>query len=165
MIFYFKKKKGVSEPCTQNQILQLIVHGKIYITHECCCVLDEKSSRKFRPIYQMKEFYDFFPQKKDPLSWTLLKRYKKTFVQSGPYLKTGLQILLKKGLISDQDFVWKEGFSSWERLSLCAEFHTRKDASIEDLMDQLDESCPQNFSPHIVYYKHPVYSDWSKWRK
>lgn len=165
MIFYFKKKKGAGGPCTRSQILQLIIHGKISIDRECCCTPEQQPPKKFRPVYQMKEFYEFFPQKKDPLSWILLKKYKQKFVQSGPYLKKGLQLLLKKGLISDQDFIWKEGFSSWERLSVCTEFHTRKDSFMEDLMDQLEEERPKNFSSRLVYYKHPVYPDWSKWRK
>ncbi len=84
-------------------------------------------------------------------SWTLLKRHKGDFVQTGPYSREGIQTLLRKGFLSDQDFVWKEGFSSWKRISLCSEFHTRIEGALEDFMDQ--EFLKSKASPETLVYK------------
>ena len=163
MIFYLKKNKSLKS-YDLNQILQLVLQGQIDI-HQECQVYSKNSRSKGCPIYQVKDFHHFFSIQKDIESWVLLKKYKKKFIQSGPYLKKGLQIMLKRGLISDQDFVWKKGFPSWERLSLCSDFHTRLDASLEDLMDQLAERYIPPAQPQTEYYKHPIYPDWSKWRR
>ena len=163
MKFYLKKENSL-KGYTLYQILQFVLQGRISI-HQEGQVYSENSVSKGEPLYQIKEFRHFFPCQKDRTSWILLKKYKKKFVQSGPYFKKGLQIMLKRGLISDQDFVWREGFPSWERLSLCSEFHTRLDASLEDLMDQLAERYIPPAQSQITYYKRPVYPDWSKWRR
>ena len=53
--------------------------------------------------------------------------------------------------MSDQDFVWREGFSSWKRISLCSEFHTRLEGALEDFMDQ--ECLKTRPSPKALVYK------------
>ncbi len=167
-LFYFSRKKKLDGPYSQNQILEYILRGKIDLSRECqvASQKNKKNLKPPRPIYQIKEFQEFFPQKKDDKdTWVLLRKHNNNFIQSGPYLKKGLQVLLQRGLVSDQDFVWKEQFSSWKRLSVCQEFHTRMDATIEDLMDQFSEKCPEHFNSKVTYYKKPTYPSWSKWRK
>ena len=97
---------------------------------------------------KLSVYFDLFSEVS---SWTLLKKYKGDFVRTGPYSQKGIQTLLKQGFLSDQDFVWTEGFSSWKRISVCSEFHTRIEGTLEDFMDQ--ELLKVRSAPEVLVYK------------
>ena len=95
----------------------------------------ENADSPWQALSSIKEFQFLFP-KKGEKPWTLLKKIGGDFIKTSPWGREGIQTLLKLGLISDQDFIWKEGFSAWERISLCPHFKTRFDDTAEDLMDR-----------------------------
>ena len=138
MKMYSYCEKGQLKKAGSLQILHLVLTGVADMEEPLCA-----GSSKKKPLSQQPEFQHFFSKKN---GFTLLKKYQRRFIQTGSYSKKGVQYFLDKGLISDQDFVWKEGFSSWLRLSICEEFHTNLSSSIEDLMDKLSLDV-QNIPP------------------
>ena len=148
MEFYLKefssaKSEGSSlkGPFNRKQILQLLFRK---------CVTSETLLLKSNRWKKLSVYFDLFSEG-EKTSWTLLKKYKGNFIQTGSYSREGIQSLLKKGFLSDQDFVWREGFSSWKRISLCSEFHTRLEGALEDFMDQ--ELLKTRPSPEALVYK------------
>ena len=147
----FKSSKakdiGLSEgaslrgPFNKKQMLQFLFSNWVSAETE---LLKSNTWKK------LSEYFDLFSTDTKS-SWTLLKKYKGDFIQTGPYSQQGIQTLLKQGFLSDQDFVWKEGFSSWKRISLCSEFHTRIEGTLEDFMDQ--EFLKSNSAPTVLVYK------------
>lgn len=154
MNYYLKKFKsssaediGVSKesslrgPFNKKQILRFLFRNWVDKDTELL------KSNKWK---KLSEYFDLF-SKDIKFSWTLLKKYRNDFIQTGPYSREGIQTLLKKGFLSDQDFVWKEGMSSWKRISLCSDFHTRIEGALEDFMDQ--EFLNSQASPKVFVYK------------
>jgi len=141
------KDIGLSEqsslrgPFNRKQILQFLFRD---------WVSAETDLLKSRTWKKLSEYFDLFSSDVKS-SWTLLKKYKGSFIQTGPYSQQGIQTLLKQGFLSDQDFVWKEGFSSWKRISLCSEFHTRIAGALEDFMDQ--EFLKSRPALNVLVYK------------
>ena len=143
MDYYLKDAEGsaLRGPFNKKQILQFLFRKQVTADTELL------KSNKWR---KLSIYFDLFSEDVKS-SWTLLKKYKGDFVQTGPYSQKGIQSLLKKGFLSDQDFVWREGFSSWKRISLCSEFHTRVEGALEDFMDQ--ECLKARPSPEVLVYK------------
>ena len=158
---FYLNKKGIDKgPYSVKQILNFVLKGQIQINENLYRIKKNKRQKSL-PIYQNPEFKKFFPISSLEKGWFLLKKNQNDFIQSGPYLKKGLQILLKAGLVSDKDFVCTEGMNEWERLSLCSEFHTRIDSTLEDWMDKLNEEKSYPLSQVISIQA----SGWSQWRK
>ena len=135
------KNATLRGPFNQKKILQFLFRGWVFA---------DTKLLKAGTWKNLSEYFDLFSQ--DPSSsWTLLKKYKENFIQTGPYAQKALQTLLRKGFLSDQDFVWREGFSSWKRISLCSEFHTRVEGALEDFMDQEFLKTKPSQSQVLVY--------------
>ena len=140
LVFYIKQKTevkknfcpGPSEPYTASKILSLLLKNKV----NAQTLLYSPQDKKWTALSKRTEFQMFFPKKNDE-QWMLLKKVNNEFLQSGPYSKKGIQKLLVEGCACDQDFAWKEGWTNWRRLSICKDFHTRLDFTIEDAMDEL----------------------------
>ena len=140
-VFYIKEKPGAIKNADAKRRGRAVSHS---VSSLLCLVLKKEISentpiyspkdKKWLSISKRKEFQIFFSGKKN---WTLLKKVNDKFVQSGPYSKKGIQKFLAEGIASDQDFAWKEGWDHWRRLSVCEDFHTRLDFTIEDSMDEL----------------------------
>ena len=141
-----EKEKGLSEsslmgPFNRKQILQFLFRSRVSADTELL---------KAGQWKKLSVYFDLFSPAGSS-GWTLLKKYKENFVQSGPYSQKGIQTLLKQGFLSDQDFVWREGFSSWKRISVCSDFHTRMEGALEDFMDQ--ELLKNRPTPKCLIYK------------
>ncbi|MDE0151229.1 MAG: DUF4339 domain-containing protein [Bdellovibrionales bacterium] len=135
------EETSLKGPFNQKRILQFLFRG---------WVSADTKLLKSNTWKSLSEYFDLFSEDVKS-SWTLLKKYKGDFIQTGPYSQKGIQTLLKQGFLSDQDFVWREGFSSWKRISLCSEFHTRIEGALEDFMDQ--EFSKANPAPEVLVYK------------
>ena len=151
---------------SKTQVLSFLVIKKVQAN---TLIMDQSNSKK-TPLHQHKSFQFLFPAGEQNTSWTLLKKHEGTFVQTGTYSTKGLQYLLKEGIVSDQDFVWKSSFESWKRISVCSEFCTNPSASLEDLMDQMSVECKSDaMNPtyeYTVYKRKPIpFHTWSKWSK
>ncbi len=85
--------------------------------------------------------------------WVLLTRNledtqpgRTRYVQSGPFTKTDVMEKIKTGEVRWGDFVWKKGFSSWEKLSRISEFN-----STMEFVDDLTPTVPtQNTSEDLL---------------
>lgn len=141
-----KKEKDLSGsplmgPFNRKQILQFLFRNQVSADTQLL---------KAGQWKKLSVYFDLFSESAGS-GWTLLKKYKEDFVRSGPYSQKGIQTLLKQGFLSDQDFVWREGFSSWKRISVCSDFHTRVEGALEDFMDQ--EFLKTKSAPKLLIYK------------
>ena len=135
--------KDLKGPFSKAQIFQLLFSD----------IIDKKSLlfRGEQSSLSIEEEFKFFFDEKE--CWVLLKKIKNTFKKSSGYSTKGLQSLLKKGWVSDKDFVWKNGFKSWERISVRSEFHTPLESSVEDFLDRYFLGEKKTFSPVSVYQR------------
>ena len=137
--YKFKLNKKSQRSTDFFSLVRFLLTGLVNISTQ---VLSQNSPKRlWKPLSKIKEFQFLFPQNQD-VSWTLLKKQKEDFIQTKPYSQQGLQWLLKEGLISDQDFIWKEGDDSWNRISLSSYFHTPVETAMEDLMDKISITKP-----------------------
>ena len=149
------------------QVLSFLVTKKI----QSDALITDSANSPAIPLYQHKDFQFLFAMNETDTRWTLLKKHENHFVQTDEYSTKGLQKLLTEGVISDQDFVWKSSFQSWQRISVCSEFYTKPSAVVEDLMDQMSMNYSSDMAHSVrqktVFYKRksiPFYT-WSKWGK
>ena len=142
--YYFKTDKDRQGPfdfiTIVDHLLKNSINSSTHISLE---------GESWKPLSE--EFSFLFPQGQD-VAWTLLKKHEDKFIQTQSYSQKGLQWLLDSKLISDQDFIWKEGDESWNRISLSPEFETSLDASLEDLMDRASMDIPES-SEVFVYQR------------
>lgn len=79
------------------------------------------------------------PEKKETKSEFLkrkIKEKKYVFKQKGPYSTKQIAFFLKTGLCSDRDFIWREPFKNWKKISLVSEFSTHPAQTIKDILTQ-----------------------------
>ena len=145
-----------------KQMMIFVLTGQIQL-NENLYKIKKNKLQKPSLLYKQSEFKNFFPKDSSEKTWVLLKKNQKGhFIQSGPYLKKGLQILLRTGLVSDKDFVCTEGMEEWERFSICSDFHTRIDSTLEDWMDKLNNEENSHSLRPVIYTRS---LGWSQWRK
>lgn len=146
---FYLKNSSFKGAYTFYQILKAIVTKQL---SPFSLISFASTEKKWKPIYAKTPFQIFF-SKNNKEKWILLKKHKNQFLQSGNYSTQGLQILLSLGLISDQDFVWKKNFSSWKRISICHDFHTRPDGTFEDLMDRTAMNYKKFTKENVFLYE------------
>ena len=146
--YYFKTNEKPQGPFDFITIIDHLLRGSIDTSTHISV-----EGESWRPLLEYQEFHFLFPQDQD-IAWTLLKKYEDQFIQTQSYSQKGLQWLLDSKLISDQDFIWKEGDESWNRISLSPEFETSLDASLEDFMDKASVNTPE--SSEVFIYQRPA---------
>ena len=90
----------------------------------------------WQKVSESKEWKCFYGNEEG--EWVILKKQGKEhpFRQKGPYTKEQVCFFLQMGLCSSKDFIWKEGFKSWHRISLVPEFCTHPADTIRDILIQ-----------------------------
>ncbi len=91
------------------------------------------------------------------------KKYK--FQQKGPYSTRQISFFLKEGLCSDRDFVWKEPFKEWKKISLIKEFFTHPGQTIKDILMQEDRKYKPKRIKMIRYSPSQPPLDWTELQK
>ncbi len=139
--YYFKINEDIQGPLEVVSLIRLLLKGSIDTSTQVS--KEENQMKMWKPFSEFKAFHFLFPQDQN-VPWTLLKKFEENFVRTQPYSQKGLQWLLQEGFISDQDFVWKEGDDSWNRISLSPYFDTPLETALEDFMDKVSMSESSN---------------------
>jgi len=124
---------------------------------------------KWQKLSEISEWIFFHSPGQDKV-WMLLKKIhidkesKTIFKQKGPYSTEQISLFLELGICSSKDFIWKEGFLEWRRLSLVPEFVTHPIDTIEDALT-LQMRKYQFNKPKIIRYCSDnmfSYIDWAE---
>ena len=149
--YELKIKEGRGESLDFLKIIQLLLAGEIDTSTQ---IFTSGQADKSQALSHILEFQFLFPQPQD-VAWTLLRKCDEKFIQTSPYSQKGLEWLLKEGLVSDQDFVWKKGESSWNRISLSSDFDTPMDIAMEDFMDKESMIDSVHEEANVFVYQRP----------
>ena len=117
---------------TYSELMQWLFDGKLKPT----AYMQKGHKNTWQKISESEE-WNFFYGNGDGM-WVILKKQveKNSFRQKGPYSEEQISFFLKIGLCSARDFIWKEGFEKWQRISLIPEFCTHPADTIRDILIQ-----------------------------
>ncbi len=114
-------------------------------------------------------FQNYLPvKKKQPVpefSNQIIKQKKYVFKQKGPYSTKQISFFLKMGICSDRDFIWREPFKKWKKISLVSEFSTNPAQTIKDILTQQHRKYISKRVKMIRYSPSQPALDWLELQK
>ena len=130
------------------------------------CQVQRGLNGDWENLDQTEEWRFFYKGDTESSHWILLKKCKdQSFRKKGPYSKKQICFFLQEGLCSSKDFVWKKGFTKWQRLSLVSDFSTAPADTIEDLLIHQNRVYKNRPAKTIRYLPSDSIKEWSVFQK
>ena len=117
---------------TQKELMQWIFDEKL----KPSAYIQRGHKDNWKKISDTNEWSFFYNSENS--KWIVLKKQseKNSFRQKGPYSTEQVCFFLRIGCCSAQDFIWREGFKKWNKISLVSEFCTHPADTIRDILIQ-----------------------------
>lgn len=148
---------------TRQELMQGLFDGKLKPSVH----IQKGLKGVWRKLRKTPEWNLFYGPCKDPKNWILLKRWEegRSFRQKGPYSTTQIQRFLEMGVCTGKDFIWRNGFKEWKRISLISEFLSHPANTIEDILDIQNRKYTKKQARIVRYFPSRTLLDWSELQK
>ena len=141
-------KGRISRGEIQASDLLYVENDTIWRKAETYGELSQLFTKNSQPTPLVKEVNEDKDNKGDELEWVLLVRKAEGsgFKQKGPFQKSQILEMLKKGEVALADFAWRKGLKEWQKILTLPEFHVQREVEVESLPPLPVESSEKSAS-------------------